>query len=291
MFDWQRTIKNSVACFGIGLHSGELVSMKLKPAPIDNGITFIRTDIDDSKNKIQASYNLVCCTKLSTTIANCYEVKISTIEHIMAALCGCGIDNIIIELNNQEVPIMDGSSEPFVFLLECAGVIDQLKPKKVIKILKEIKVEYKDAYAAIKPAEDFAITMNIDFNSLAINKQYYSFKMNEILFKASLCRARTFVDLFEVEQLKKLGLAKGGSLSNAIVVEGDKILNEGGLRYDDEFVRHKVLDVIGDLYLAGSQLVGHFIGAKSGHMLNNLLLRKIFSDSSAWQIVEQKIVN
>jgi UDP-3-O-[3-hydroxymyristoyl] N-acetylglucosamine deacetylase len=290
LFSFQRTIKNPVGGFGIGLHSGESTSIKLIPALENTGITFKRTDIQDpAQGIIKADYSSVCSTMLCTTIANKFGVKVSTVEHLMAALWGCGIDNIIVEIDKQEVPIMDGSAEPFVFLIECAGIKEQLAPRKIIEILKEIRVSDGDAYATVKPASQFLVTMEIDFDNKVIAKQKSSFDSNELSFKMDLSRARTFGFMHEVEKLKEIGLAKGATLENAIAVTDEKILNEGGLRYKDEFVKHKILDSIGDFYLAGGFIKGHFHGVKSGHGLNNKLLRKIFADDNAWRSIELPI--
>ena len=287
LFSFQRTIKNSVGGFGIGLHNGSNVSIKLMPAPEDTGIVFCRTDIKDVKqNLVIANYSYVSDTRLCTTITNQFGVSVSTIEHLMAALWGCGIDNIIIELDNQEVPIMDGSSEPFVFMIECAGILEQTRPRKIIEILKTVEVQHNDATASVVPASQFSVSMEIDFENKFVSNQKCLFDSRILSFKMDLARARTFGFAHEVEKLRQMGLAKGGSLENAVVISDDRILNEGGLRYKDEFVRHKVLDSIGDFYLAGAFIKGHFHGVKSGHSLNNQLLRKIFSDKNAWRIVE-----
>ena len=204
----------------------------------------------------------------------------------MAALWGCNIDNVVIELDGPEVPIMDGSSEPFVFLLECAGVAEQHKTRKIIEVLKKIDVSEGNSYASIDPSDGFSVSLEICFDDEVISRQTCSFNSQNLSFKTDLCRARTFGFAHEVDKLRSLGLGRGGSLDNAIIVSGNKVLNEGGLRYKDEFVRHKVLDCIGDVYLAGAHLKGHFHGFRSGHALNNQLLRKFFADKDAWRVIQ-----
>lgn len=279
----QRTIKHSVSCIGVALHSGVNVSMTLRPAQANTGIVFRRTDV---KQDIIARYDNVSNTQLCTVISNEEGVSVSTIEHVMAAMWGCGIDNCIIEIDSCEVPIMDGSSEPFVFLLECAGIEEHEVPRKVIEVLKTIEVAENGSKATIYPSELFEVSLEIDFGDKVISKQESHFSTNSTSFKNDVCRARTFGFEHEVEQMRSLGLAKGGSLDNAIVVGKDKILNKSGLRYRDEFVRHKVLDCIGDMYLAGAYIRGHVEGYKSGHAMNNKLLRTLFADQTAWRIVD-----
>lgn len=282
----QKTLSNQVSCVGVGLHCGAKVAMTILPALEDTGIIFKRTDVKDGKSPyVLANYENVTCTTLGTTIANQEGVTIATIEHLMAAFWGCGVDNAIVEIDGPEVPIMDGSSEPFVFLIECAGVREQEKSRKVIEVLKEIDVNEGEKHVSVKPSDAFRVSLEIDFDHNVISNQRCIFNSNDISFKTDLCRARTFGFEHEVEKLRSMGLAKGGSLENAIVVSDDKVLNEEGLRYDDEFVRHKVLDCIGDLYLIGAHIKGHFTGYRSGHSLNNKILRKIFSDKEAWRVV------
>lgn len=289
MFNYQRTIKNKVNCFGVGLHSGQEVTMSLLPAEENTGIVFKRTDVTDKPNVIPACYLNVQGTMLGTTVSNEAGVSVSTIEHLMAALWGCGIDNCVVEVNNNEVPIMDGSSEPFVFLIECAGRVEQKKTRRIIEVLKEVRVEEEGAnggYLSIAPSEGFSVGMEIDFGDQVISYQKGFFDSRGVSFKSDLCRARTFGFEHEVDYLRSKGLARGGSLENAIVVGKDKILNEEALRYQDEFVRHKILDCIGDVYLAGAYFKGHLKGFKSGHALNNKLLRTFFSQSDAWRMMQ-----
>lgn len=282
----QRTIKHSVSCVGVALHSGSNVSMTFKPAPIDTGIVFRRTDIRGPEQDVAALYHHVTNTQLCTVIANKHHVTISTIEHVMAAMWGCGVDNCIVEVDAAEVPIMDGSSEPFVFLLECAGVEEQEAPRKVIEVLKTVEVKDGDSRATIYPSDLFEVSLEIDFGDKVISKQQSHFSTECTSFKNDVCRARTFGFEHEVEAMRSAGLARGGSLENAIVVGKEKVLNNTGLRYENEFVRHKILDCIGDMYLAGHYIRGHIEGYKSGHAMNNKLLHALFADKSAWREIE-----
>jgi UDP-3-O-[3-hydroxymyristoyl] N-acetylglucosamine deacetylase len=288
LFGNQRTIHKSISCFGVGVHSGDTINMRLCPAEAGTGVVFKKVDAGgEFIGYVQASYDRVSSTTLNTTISSeDGKVTIATIEHLMAALWGCGIDNILIEINGNELPIMDGSSEHFVFMIECAGIYEQHAGRKIIEVLKKVEVNDGFACASISPSDSFSVSMEIDFKDTIISKQKYFFDSNHSSFKKELCRARTFGFLHEVEQLRKMGLAKGGSLDNAIVISEDKILNEEGLRYRDEFVRHKALDSIGDLYLAGGFIKGHFEGIKSGHKIHNELLSKFFATEDAWRIVE-----
>ncbi len=279
----QRTIKNTVSCFGIGVHSGKPASITLHPAPENTGIQFIRTDIKNDYNRIEAKYNLVSATQLGTTLKNEAGVEVATIEHLMSALWGCRIDNIIIEIDGRETPIMDGSSEPFIFVLECAGAQEQAQPRRYIEVLKEVSVQDKDSFAKISPASEFSVNMEIEFASPLIAKQTMVFKEKERSFKNDVARARTFGFEHEGEALRKLGLAQVASLDNVVVISGDKILNEDGLRYTNEFVRHKMLDFIGDCYLAGAPILGHIDTYKPGHCINNKLLHSLLSDNTAWR--------
>lgn len=283
----QRTIKNKVSCFGIGLHSGSFVNMSLLPAPIDNGISFRRVSNSKIIGEIKAQYDLVSTTFLGTNLVSKDGIiKIATVEHLMAALWGCGIDNVIVEIDGDEMPIMDGSSDHFVFMIESAGIKEQNIGRRFIEVLRKVDISEDGACASIEPNCDFSVKMDIAFDDKVINKQSCNFYANSNSFKVELAKARTFGFLKDVEKLKELGLIKGGSLDNAIVVGENKVLNDNGLRYKDEFVRHKVLDSIGDLYLSGSRILGHFHGVKSGHSLNNKLLHKLLSDTSAWRIVQ-----
>lgn len=284
----QRTIKNKVNCFGIGLHTGSFVNMSLLPAPIDYGICFRKVDNSGKViGEIRAAHDLVSTTFLGTNLVSKDSmIQVATVEHLMAALWGCGIDNVIIEVDSDEMPIMDGSSDHFVFMIESAGIQEQKIGRRFIEVLRKVDISDGEAYASIEPNHDFSVHMDIDFKDNVINKQSCSFYANSNSFKIELSKARTFGFLKDVEKLKNLGLIKGGSLDNAIVVDDNKVLNDNGLRYKDEFARHKALDSIGDLYLSGSRIMGHFHGIKSGHSLNNQLLHKLLSDKSAWRMVQ-----
>lgn len=278
----QRTIAHQVSCSGIGLHSGLHAQITLMAAPADTGVVFRRTDILGAKGLVKADYRNVVDTKLGTTIANEFGTKISTIEHLMAAIWGCGIDNLFIDINGPEIPIMDGSSEPFIFLIECAGTEIQGKPRTAIKIIKKIEVRDQDKVVRIEPADNFSIDLSIDFDHAQIKQQRFNYNDHSGSFKSDISRARTFGFKRDIDRLHQLGLAKGGSLDNAILVDDEGIVNKEGLRYSDEFVRHKTLDFIGDTFLAGSPIIGHFTASKSGHALNNQMLHALFNDPSAW---------
>jgi len=282
----QHTLNSTISCTGVGLHSGSNVKLTLHPAKPDTGILFKRTDIQSGGAIIPASWQNVVDTQLCTTIANDSGASVATIEHLMAALAGCGIDNAMVEIDGPEVPVMDGSSAPFVFLIECAGTLEQDRPRRAIRIEKKIEVKEGNWFASVTPGDGFSVAFEIDFDSPVVARQSFAIGLINGTFKRELARARTFGFLHEVEALWELGLAKGGSLENAVVVSGDKILNEDGLRFDDEFVRHKMLDAVGDLYLAGAPLIGHFHGICSGHAANNNLLRAIFADPANWSYVE-----
>ena len=278
----QKTLKSSIHCSGVGLHSGGKISMSLHPAEPGSGIVFRRTDVRGKDAEIRAHFENVTDTRLCTALTNDAGVAVATVEHLMAAFAGCEIDNAEIEISGPEVPIMDGSAEPFVFLLECAGIEEQNALRRGIRILKPVVARMGDAVAAIAPAEDFSVKLAIEYDNPAIGEQSFDLGVDSAVFKSEISRARTFGFLEDVEALRKAGLALGGSLENAIVVSGDRILNDGGLRYRDEFVRHKVLDCIGDLYLAGGPILGGFTGRRVGHAVNNRLLRAVFADPDAW---------
>ncbi len=281
----QTTIQKPISCFGIGVHSGKKTQLTLKPAKADTGIIFVRTDVSEVDNKILASYDKVFDTKLSSSIKNDANIYVSTIEHLMAAIWGCGVDNLIIELDGPEVPIMDGSSKPFVFMIECAGKLQQNAPGKTLKLLKEIQIEDSGSEIIATPADETIIDLTIDFEDPAIGKQHQIFTPNSS-FKDDIANSRTFGFLHELEYLKSKGLAKGASLDNAIGIDKGEILNQGGLRHDNEFVRHKMLDLFGDMYLSGSSLVAHIHGYKTSHALNNQFLRKLFSNPHAYKWIK-----
>ncbi len=281
---YQQTISAPISINGIGLHSGINVSMKLLPAEADFGIKFYRTDLN-SNNIVEAIWSNVSNTKLSTTISNNFGVTISTIEHLMSALSGLHIDNLKIEINGPEVPIMDGSSKDFVDIIESIPLKHINKKRKIIKIKKNVKVSNDNSSVELKPNNQFSIDFEIDFPSKLISKQSCQLQLINGNYKSDIASARTFGFEKDVDMLRSNGLALGGSLKNAVVVGENKILNQEGLRYKDEFVRHKILDSIGDLYLAGSPIQGYFYGNKSGHFLNNLLLRSLFAEESNYEYI------
>ena len=278
----QKTLKNSINCSGIGLHSGVKVSMTLHPAEANSGIVFRRTDADGG-SEIQALWKNAVETPLCTSLVDSRGNQVATIEHLMAALCGSGIDNAVIELNGPEVPVMDGSAAPFVFLIECAGVVEQNSPRRAIRILSETAVIEPNRGATLSPGAGFTVGFEIDFGDTVIGHQEWFTEVTEGAFKRDVGRARTFGFMHEIDKLRSMGMALGGSLDNAIVVNGQEIMNEEGLRYGNEFVRHKVLDSIGDLYLAGGPIIGHFQGDRAGHALTLRLLQTLFADADAWE--------
>ena len=281
----QRTLKNIIRATGVGLHSGEKVYLTLKPAPIDTGIVFCRADLDPVV-QIPARAENVGETTMSTTQVS-GDTKVDTVEHLLSAMAGLGIDNAYVELSASEVPIMDGSAGPFVFLIQSAGLEEQDAAKKVIRILREGTVEDGDKRATFVPFEGFKVSFEIDFDHPVFRDrtQSASVDFSSTSFVKEVSRARTFGFMSDIEYLRKHNLALGGSVENAIVVDADGVLNEDGLRYEDEFVKHKILDAIGDLYLLGNSLIGEFKGFKSGHALNNQLLRKLIEQTDAWEVV------
>ena len=281
----QRTLKNTIRATGVGLHTGEKVYLTLRPAEPNTGIVFRRVDLAEPVS-IKATPKNVGETVLSTTLVD-GKVKISTIEHLLSAFAGLGIDNAIVDVSAAEVPIMDGSAGPFVFLLQSAGVEEQDAPKQYIRIKRAIRVEEGDKWAAFEPFDGFKVTFTIDFEHPAFEEHLKTATMDfsSTTFVKEVSRARTFGFMKDIEMLRENNLALGGSLDNAIVVDDSKILNEDGLRCADEFVKHKILDAIGDLYLLGHSLIGQFTGYKSGHGLNNKLLRTLLQDTDAWEMV------
>lgn len=280
----QTTVLNSITCSGIGLHTGLHCNLKISPAAPDTGIVFVRDDCE-KRIKIRALIGNVTDATLATTIER-EGVKIITIEHLMAAFAGLGIDNAEVCLDAPEVPIMDGSSEPFNSLLKKAGVRSQQKPKKFVIIKHPVTVTDGDRQATLLPSNDFKLSYTIDFRHPLISNQFYLIQISNGNFEREICRARTFGFLREYEMLKAKGLARGGSLENAVVVDENRVINQGGLRFSDEFVRHKILDSIGDLWLLGAQVIGHFIGYKSGHTLNHKLIHKLLSNKEWWDLRE-----
>lgn len=279
----QRTPKKVIQATGVGLHSGEKVLLTLRPAPVNTGIVFRRVDLSPVV-EIPASYEFVGDTMLCTTL-HLGDVKIATVEHLLSALAGLGIDNAYIDVNSPELPIMDGSAAPFVFLIQSAGIREQNAAKKFIRILKPIRVEDNGKYVQFTPYNGYKIGFTIDFDHPVFNDkpQTVSFDFSGTSYVKEVCRARTFGFLSDYEKLRECDLAKGGSLDNAIVVDNYRVLNDDGLRFESEFVTHKVLDAIGDLYLLGSSLIGSFEGYKSGHELNNKLLRELMVRQDAWE--------
>ena len=282
----QRTLRNAIKATGIGLHTGVKVNMELVPAEVNSGIRFIRTDIDSSI-EIPALAEYVGETSMSTTLVK-DGIKVHTIEHLLSAIAGLGIDNCIIKLDGCEVPIMDGSAGPFVFLLQSAGLEEQEGMKKFIKVKKEVTSKRDDAFATIKPFDGFKVSFKVVFDH-PVHKTLPSesvIDFSSTSFVKEVCRARTFGNLADLSDLKTKGLSLGASVANAIAFGENEIINEEGLRFNDEIVKHKMLDAIGDLYLLGGNLIGEFSGYKSGHALNNQLLRKIIESEEAYEIVE-----
>lgn len=281
----QRTLKNAIRATGIGLHTGKKVYLTLAPAPIDAGIVFRRVDSVPPVVIPGKPYN-VHETELATTLAK-DGVRVSTVEHLMSALAGLGIDNCYVDLSSDEVPIMDGSAAPFVFLVQSAGILEQGAPKRFTRIKKPVEVRDGDKWARFEPFDGFKVTFTIDFDHPVFRNQAKTMEVDfsTTSFVREISRARTFGFMRDIESLRKKDLALGGSLDNAIVIDEYRVLNEDGLRYRDEFVRHKILDAIGDLYLLGHSLIGSFTAHKSGHALNNRLLRALVEDASAWEEV------
>ena len=281
----QRTLKNIIRATGIGLHSGEKVYLTLRPAAVNTGIVFRRMDLDPVV-EIPALAKNVGETTMSTTLVK-GDVKVDTVEHLLSAMAGLGIDNAYVELSATEVPIMDGSAGPFVFLIQSAGLEEQDAPKEFIRILREVTVEDGEKRATFVPFEGFKVGFEIDFDHPVFEgrTQTACVDFSSTSFVKEVSRARTFGFMRDIEFLRTHNLALGGSVDNAIVVDEDSVLNEDGLRYEDEFVKHKILDAIGDLYLLGKSLIGEFRGYKSGHALNNLLLRTLLEQPDAWEVV------
>lgn len=279
----QRTLKKETSCSGIGLHTGRKINMKVRPAQEGTGILFLRKDLNHAQ-PIIAKYSNVTDTTLATTLGT-DGVTVSTVEHILSAFSGMGVDNALIELDSFEVPIMDGSALPFVNMLKEVGTRVQGKTKKLLVIKKPVSVSERGGNAVLLPADEFKITYEIDFPHVAIGKQSYSISFSDEKYESEICAARTFGFLHEVEYLQAKGLALGGSLKNAIVLDSQKIINKEGLRFPDEFVKHKILDAIGDLFLLGMPIIGHFVAYKSGHRLNNLLLKELMQKEDCWEII------
>jgi UDP-3-O-[3-hydroxymyristoyl] N-acetylglucosamine deacetylase len=262
------------------MHTGVHVTMTMRPAPVGTGIRFRRSDRGGAA--VAAHWRNIMESPLCTTLTNREGISVATVEHLMAALCGAEIDNLLIDLDGPEVPVMDGSAEPFLFLIERAGVVEQEAPRRAIKVLRPVRVADRDRMVALVPDSGFSVSFEIDFPNELVRHQQIDVTLDGEAFRADIARARTFALIEDVERMRSAGLARGGSLDNAVVVDGAKILNKDGLRFADEFVRHKVLDAVGDLYLAGAPLIGRFRGVRSGHALNRRLLNVLFANRSAW---------
>ncbi len=281
----QRTLKNQITATGVGLHTGQKVYLTLKPAPINYGIVFCRTDLE-TPVEIKAHPDSVGDTSLSTGLVK-DGVRISTVEHLLSALAGLGIDNACVDVSAPEVPIMDGSAAPFVFLIQSAGITEQNAPKRFLRIKRTVRVEDGDKWARFDPYEGFKVAFSIDFDHPVFRRscRHAELDFSSTSFLKEVSRARTFGFMRDIERLHEQRLALGGSLDNAIVLDDYRVLNEDGLRYEDEFVKHKILDAIGDLYLLGHSLIGSFSGHKSGHALNNRLLRILVAEADSWELV------
>ena len=287
----QHTVKAPISCVGIGLHSGRKIALTIHPAPADHGVVFWRVDEGPAHGqKIPARFDFVADTRLCTVLADPAHpaARVGTVEHLMASFAGLGVDNALVEIDGPELPILDGSAVSLVFLLDCAGLRAQAAPRRAIEILRPVRVTDGDAFAELLPNSHnretgFTLSLAIDFPAAAIGRQSYSLRLTPQKFRRDLAPARTFALLQDVDALRQAGLALGGSLENAIVVDGERVLNPGGLRMPDEFVRHKLLDVVGDLALAGAPIRGRFVGHRTGHALNNRLLRALLAENSAWR--------
>lgn len=283
----QKTIKHEISCVGIGLHTGNKISMTLKPAEINAGIVFHRTDAAGRDAYIPARHEYVVDTRMCTCIGNKDGVKVATIEHLMAAIHAMGVNNLMIDIDGPETPVMDGSSAPFVFLLECAGIKAQGAPLKALRILKTVRYTSGDKELVLTPAEKgLNMHFSIDFPASVIGHQEADLDLTAANFKNMFSRARTFGFLQDIEMLRSIGLARGGSLDNAILVNDNTIMNKDGLRYSNEFVRHKMLDAVGDLYMCGYPMIADFSGSRSGHTDTNALLSAVFADESNYEIVD-----
>lgn len=282
----QHTLRNSFTVTGVGVHSGAPATMTVRAAPAYTGILFVRTDVQDKNNVIPARWNNVVDTKLCTVLGNKASVTVSTVEHLLSAFAALGVDNAVVEIDGPEIPIMDGSAVRFVQAIDRAGLTRQAEHRRVLRVKKTVSYQEGDKEVFLSPAESQYFGFEISFDNPLIGRQKMTHQLKEDAYRADISSARTFGFLHEVEALRKMGLARGGSLDNAIVVDGDKVLNPDGLRFKNEFVRHKILDAIGDIYLIGLQLVGHYHGVKAGHAMNNKILHVLFSQPDAYEIVE-----
>ena len=280
---FQHTLKDSFTCVSRGLHTGLKIVMRVTPGEVNSGIVFVRRDIDSRRSEIQANWQNVSDTRLSTTIANKRGIRVSTVEHLMAALYACGIDNARVLVDGPEVPIMDGSAAPFVALINQVGRVKQDAERHAIVIKQSVSVSQGEKFAGLLPSPIPWMELEIDFDASPIGKQTFTAPIYRDAFVNELASARTFGFKEQVNTLHKLGLAQGGSLQNAVLIEDDEIVNEEGLRFDDEFVRHKMVDSIGDLALIGARIIGQFSGVRTGHQLNNALIQKLMANEHAWQ--------
>jgi UDP-3-O-[3-hydroxymyristoyl] N-acetylglucosamine deacetylase len=281
---YQHTVRFPALFAGVGVHTGAYTRVSVRAAPVNTGIVFVRTDVRDRENSIRATGEAVCKTQLGTVIGNAAGVTVSTIEHLMAALAMLGVDNAVVEVDGPEMPIMDGSAAPFVRVLDRAGLRPQEAARAFIEILETVEVHDGDKRAALKPADGFEVAFEIAFASAAIGRQSVDLEMDEQAFRDELADCRTFGFLRDVEALRAIGLARGGSMDNAVVIDGDRVLNPEGLRRPDEFVRHKALDAIGDLYVLGGPILGRFEGVLAGHGMNNALVRALLARPHAWRV-------
>jgi len=281
----EQTITAPAICAGVGVHTGQRVRLAIRPAQAGTGIVFVRTDISDRDNRIKVSGDAVVDARLNTMIENAAGVRLSTIEHLMAAFCALGVSNAIVEVDGPELPILDGSALPFVQLLDRAGFRRQSNPVQYIEILEPIRVTDGDKHASLLPCDRYEMRFEIDFDAAVIGNQVVDFVVDEPTFRNEIMAARTFGFAHEVQALRQAGLARGGSLENAVVIDEGQILNPGGLRMEREFVRHKALDAIGDLYVLGAPLLGRYEGYKAGHAVNNLLVRALLANPQAWRTV------
>ena len=280
---YQHTLAGPAICAGVGLHSGQRVRVSIRPAPVNSGIVFVRTDLDGD-NRVRAAAEAVTPTRLCTVIENASGVKVATIEHLMAALSALDVDNAVVELDGPEIPIMDGSALPFIQLIDRAGRRLQEAERQYIEILDTVEVTEGDKWARLSPSDRFEVAFEIAFPTVVIGRQRVDMAVNEASFRRELADCRTFGFLSEVEAMRAAGLARGGSLENAVVIDGDRILNPEGLRRTDEFVRHKALDAVGDLYVLGAPIIGRFEGVYAGHALNNMAVRALLARPEAWRL-------
>jgi len=280
---FQKTVKSDIKCSGIGLHTGRKINMIIRPAAVDQGVVFHRSDLSKN-NTVKAELTNVCDTTLATTLGM-NGTRVSTVEHLLSAFSGMGINNAIIEVDSFEIPIMDGSALPFVDMLKAVGTEIQNKSKRFMVIEKPVAVSDGEGKAMFLPSSQFEITYDIDFNHPIVEKQSYNVVFSTEIYEKDICSARTFGFLRDVEYLQAKGLALGGSLKNAVVLDDEKVINKEGLRFPDEFVKHKILDAIGDLFLLGMPIIGHFVAYKSGHKLNNLLLKELLANQECWRII------